>query len=117
MTEIIWLKYAIYILGLTSNPLSSRAMAAGRFELHIKGEYIIVCGGWLRFPVVDGLHSLYGFPIIKRMFETMPYIRDAPNNDARDAENVWIRDDVPNKAEDIYIYISSRSSPTVEYQR
>lgn len=65
MTQIIPLKDALYIPGLTGNLLSLPAMAARDFEFHGKEQHITFCGVWLRLTVVDYLYSFYGFPITK----------------------------------------------------
>lgn len=98
MNQIIRLKDVFFFPGLTSNLLSYTSYVADGFEFDGKEKYTIPCGGWLRFPVVDCPYSLYGFPITKRMFKIMPYIRDGSGNDTHDAKNVWIGDYVSNTA-------------------
>lgn len=92
MTQIIQLRDDSFVPGLTSNLLSLRTMVADRFDFNGKRKYITLCSRWLRFPVRD-MYSLYGFPITKKMFRTMPYIWDAPRHYVKDAKNVWVRDD------------------------
>lgn len=108
MTYINSLKDVIYVLGLTINLLAVQPMATGGFGFHEKGHFITLCGGCLRFPVIDDTYSSYSSPVTTRMFRTMPYIRDAQRNDDRPIVTA-VQD--PDEGPD---FLNEENSPNVE---